>query len=197
MYSKERGFSHPPRAESRVPYTPHRSPRVSVPPNYSGHAIVDGEERPLGSLSTPEADTSKLPSSEPPTPRFDDLPRVSQLGDSHRRQSPTYLPATAYAETVTPPEETADTPSTAPLPHQSPQNTTPAHGAPSNATHPHGAPPTPISPPWRALGTLSLGLEELLLLGLILFLLRENTDCPDRGDLDETVILLGLLLLLG
>ncbi len=197
MYSKERGFSHPPRAESRVPYTPHRSPRVSVPPNYSGHAIVDGEERPLGSLSTPEADTSKLPSSEPPTPRFDDLPRVSQLGDSHRRQSPTYLPATAYAETVTPPEETVDTPSTAPLPRQSPQNTTPAHGAPPNATHPHKTPPTSISPPWRALGTLSLGLEELLLLGLILFLLRENTDCPDRGDLDETVILLGLLLLLG
>lgn len=197
MYSKERGFSHPPRAESRVPYTPHRSPRVSVPPNYSGHAIVDGEERPLGSLSTPEADTSKLPSSEPPTPRFDDLPRVSQLGDSHRRQSPTYLPVTAYAETVTVPEETADTPSTAPLPHQSPQNTTPAHGAPPNATHPHKTPPTSISPPWRALGTLSLGLEELLLLGLILFLLRENTDCPDRGDLDETVILLGLLLLLG
>ena len=197
MYSKERGFSHPPRAESRVPYTPHRSPRVSVPPNYSGHAIVDGEERPLGSLSTPEADTSKLPSSEPPTPRFDDLPRVSQLGDSHRRQSPTYLPATAYAETETPPEETPDTPSTAPLPHQSLQNTTPAHGAPSNATHPHKTPPTSISPPWRALGTLSLGLEELLLLGLILFLLRENTDCPDRGDLDETVILLGLLLLLG
>ena len=197
MYSKERGFSHPPRAESRVPYTPHRSPRVSVPPNYSGHAIVDGEERPLGSLSTPEADTSKLPSSEPPTPRFDDLPRVSQLGDSHRRQSPTYLPATAYAETVTVPEEMADTPSTAPLPHQSPQNTTPAYGAPPNATHPHKTPPTSISPPWRALGTLSLGLEELLLLGLILFLLRENTDCPDRGDLDETVILLGLLLLLG
>jgi len=197
VYSKERGFSHPPRAESRVPYTPRRSPRVSVPPNYSGHAIVDGEERPLGSLSTPEADTSNLPSSEPPTPRFDDLPRVSQLGDSHRRQSPTYLPATAYAETVIPPEETANTPSAAALPHQSPQNTTPTHGAPPNATHPHGTPSNPISPPWRALGTLSLGLEELLLLGLILFLLRENTDCPDRGDLDETVILLGLLLLLG
>jgi hypothetical protein len=42
-----------------------------------------------------------------------------------------------------------------------------------------------------------VGLEELLLLGLILFLLRENGDSPDRGDLDETVILLGLLLLLG
>ncbi len=174
--------------------------RVQVPPNYSGHAIVDGEERPLGSPFTPDPDASPtldLPTAEQPTPRFDDLPRVSQLGDSHRRQTPSYLPATAYAETVTPPEETVDTPSTAPLPHQSPQNTTPAHGAPPNATHPHETPPSSISPPWRALGTLSLGLEELLLLGLILFLLRENTDCPDRGDLDETVILLGLLLLLG
>ena len=33
-------------------------------------------------------------------------------------------------------------------------------------------------------------------LGLILFLLREG-EGEDRGDLDETVILLGLLLLLG
>jgi hypothetical protein len=42
-----------------------------------------------------------------------------------------------------------------------------------------------------------IGLEELLLAGLILFLLRENETCAERGDLDETVILLGLLLLLG
>jgi hypothetical protein len=42
-----------------------------------------------------------------------------------------------------------------------------------------------------------LGLEELLILGLILFLLRESGECEDRGDLDETVILLGLVLLLG
>jgi hypothetical protein len=51
--------------------------------------------------------------------------------------------------------------------------------------------------PFRFLSGQGLGLEELLLLGLILFLLRENGDTPDRGDLDETVILLGLLLLLG
>jgi hypothetical protein len=42
-----------------------------------------------------------------------------------------------------------------------------------------------------------LGMEELLILGLILFLLRESGDSEDRGDLDETVILLGLLLILG
>ena len=40
-----------------------------------------------------------------------------------------------------------------------------------------------------------LGTEEWLLIGLILLLLREAG--PDRGDLDETVILLGLLLLGG
>ena len=204
VYSKDRGITHPehPRAMGDRAPSYRQSPRerVQVPPNYSGHAIVDGEERPLGSSFASDSDalpSLDLPAAEQPTPRFDGLPRVSQLGDSHRRQSPTYLPATAYAETVTPPEETADTPSTAPLSHQSPQNTTPAHGAPTNATHPHGTPPSPVSSPWRALGTLSLGVEELLLLGLILFLLRENTDCPDRGDLDETVILLGLLLLLG
>ena len=37
----------------------------------------------------------------------------------------------------------------------------------------------------------------LWILGLILFLLHESGDCEDRGDIDETVILLGLLLLLG
>ena len=42
-----------------------------------------------------------------------------------------------------------------------------------------------------------IGLEELLLLGLILFLLHECGDGEERGDLDETVVLLGLLLLLG
>lgn len=40
-----------------------------------------------------------------------------------------------------------------------------------------------------------LGTEEWLLIGLILLLLREAG--PDRGDLDETVILLVLLLLGG
>ena len=188
MYSKERGLTHPPRLENRSPYTPHRAPRVSVPPNYRGHAIVDGEERSLGSLFTPATDVPSggdLPPSEQPVPRFDDLPRVSQLGDSHRRQTPTYLPAPAYAEVTDSPEETA-LPESGTAPHRSPQNTTAAHKTPLPA----------IPLPRHSLGTLSWGLEELLLLGLILFLLMENSDCPDRGDLDETVILLGLLLLL-
>ncbi len=40
-----------------------------------------------------------------------------------------------------------------------------------------------------------LGTEEWLLIGLIFLLLREAG--PERGDLDETVLLLGLLLLGG
>ncbi len=219
VYSKERGFTHPPRLENRSSYPLHRAPRVSVPPNYRGHAIVDGEERPLGSLFAPETDApsgSDLPSDEQPVPRFDDLPRVSQLGDSHRRLAPSYLPADAYTEVTDSPVE-ADLPESGTAPHRPPQNTTAAHKTPQNATSPHDAPPISphfhksppissrphesplpaISLPRHPLGTLSVGLEELLLLGLILFLLRENGDTPDRGDLDETVILLGLLLLLG
>ena len=42
-----------------------------------------------------------------------------------------------------------------------------------------------------------IGTEELLILGLILFLLLEGGEGEDKGDLTETVILLGLLLMLG
>ena len=41
------------------------------------------------------------------------------------------------------------------------------------------------------------GLEELLLLGLIFFLLKEGENQSERGDLDETVILLAFLLFCG
>ena len=196
MYSKEKGFTHAPAGEI-LHRRPHRAPRVSVPPNYRGHAIVDGEECPLGSLNGdhPHAPAKELATPDAPVPRFDDLPRVSQLGDSHRRQTPTYLPAPAYAEVTDSPEET-DLPESGTAPHRSPQNTTAAHTTPQNTASPHETPLPAISLPRHSLGTLSWGLEELLLLGLILFLLMENSDSPDRGDLDETVILLGLLLLL-
>ena len=196
MYSKEKGFTHAPAGEI-LHRRPHRAPRVSVPPNYRGHAIVDGEERPLGSLNGdhPHAPAKELAAPDAPVLRFDDLPRVSQLGDSHRRQTPTYLPAPAYAEATASPEET-DLPASGTAPHRPPQNTA-AHGTPQNTASPHESSPPVVPLPRHSLGTLSLGLEELLLLGLILFLLMENSDCSDRGDLDETVILLGLLLLLG
>ena len=46
----------------------------------------------------------------------------------------------------------------------------------------------------------SLGITaglNILLLGLILLLLHESAGNEDRGDLDQTVLLLGLLLFLG
>jgi hypothetical protein len=196
VYSKDRGITHRelPRftGDPAPSYRQSTPERVQVPPNYSGHAIVDGEERPLGSLPVPEPPPS-LPVPEAPTPRFDGLPQVSVLGD---RRQPRGIPAApVYAEVTATPEET-EPPESGTAPHRSPQNTTAAHGTPKNAASPHETPLPAISLPRHSLGTLSWGLEELLLLGLILFLLMENSDCPDRGDLDETVILLGLLLLL-
>ena len=187
MYSKDRGIIHrelPRFTGDRAPSYRQSAPeRVQVPPNYSGHAIVDGEERPLGSLPAPEPPPS-LPMPEAPTPRFDGLPQVSVLGD---RRQPRGIPAVpAYAEVTATPEET-----------EPPESGIAAHGTPQNTTAAHATPLPAISLPRHSLGTLSRGLEELLLLGLILFLLMENSDCPDRGDLDETVILLGLLLFLG
>ncbi len=195
MYSKERGFSRPPAGGGGV-HRPSRTPRVSVPPNYSGHAIVDGEERPLGTLleDTPAMEDR----ADVPTPRFDGLPRVSELGGESRR-SP---------RTISAPFDVAETPT---LP---PDGQRMEHGDRREGEHPAGsyavdapASATPAVPkdsdrpsatgPLRFLSGQGLGLEELLIMGLILFLLRENSECEERGDLDETVILLGLLLLLG
>ena len=180
VYSKEKGITSPP-AEAYA-RRPGRTPRVSVPPTYRGHAIVDGEERPLGLWE----DARPRPAADVPVPRFDDLPRVSSLGDGHRHPPPAY-----------------------PILH----GDDPDHGEADRLrgdgvredacvaeTESFHSPPqdrSPAAPPRRFGGTLSLGLEELLLMGLILFLLREGETCSDRGDLDETVILLGLLLLWG
>ena len=192
MYSKDRGVTydvHQPLPRREPAYRQPGRARMQVPPNYSGHAIVDGEERPLGQIH--EADPpSEAPSSDAPTPRFDDLPRVSDLGDSHRRPSVRTVPATFEEKQEA---ETADE-------SVVPQDAVPARpmAAPTSA-----AVATPVSLR-HGLFDLSkfpfghgIGFEELLILGLILFLLHESGECEDRGDIDETVILLGLLLLLG
>ena len=154
MYSKDRGITrpaHPRLMGDRAPsYRQGPRERVQVPPNYSGHAIVDGEERPLGSSFTSDSDalpSLDLPAAEQPTPRFDDLPRVSQLGDSHRRQTPTYLPAPAYAEVTDSPEET-DLPESGTAPHRIPPPTE-HRKIPHPPTNPH----PPSSP---SLGILSV-----------------------------------------
>ena len=193
MYSKEKGFTKAPVVEGYA-RRPGRTPRVSVPPNYRGHAIVDGEERGLGVSedAAVRSASNLLPSTDTPVPRFENLPRISRLGDSRHDRPPSYLPSyggytvSDYGEGSTRPQEDE------------------ASGeayAPSADDGDEGGRlpslPAPPPPPRRFGGILSLGLEELLLLGLILFLLREGETCSDRGDLDETVILLGLLLLLG
>ena len=175
VYSKERGFTAPPMGAAQ---RPSRTPRVSVPPNYSGHAIVDGEERARGDLhrDAPGAEGR----GDAPTLRFDDLPRVSELGGEMRRVPRTLSPV--ETEPIIPTDEEHSSTEVRALP--------PPHPA-------EGEGKSPPSSPLRFLSGQGIGLEELLLAGLILFLLRENETCAERGDLDETVILLGLLLLLG
>lgn len=201
MYSKDRGFTHrmsQPTAGDRSPsYRQNPPERVRVPPNYSGHAIVDGEERSLGSVLSPDSDTppaAELPITEQPTPRFDGLPCVSDLGDSHRH-APRTLPASfAVTEDASPPppaEEERSAGIGMSADAEEPPRATSA--PPSAETSARGQ---SLLPSTRSLLGNGLGLEELLILGLILFLLREG-EGEDRGDLDETVILLGLLLLLG
>lgn len=204
MYSKDRGFTYDrpnsfPHRESTYRQPAYRQPayrqpdrpRMQVPPNYSGHAIVDGEERPLGHMAEVES-PEEPPTPDLPTPHFDGLPRVSDLGDNHRRPSVRTVPAT-FEEPAGEGEDMEYTP-----PKEAPLPETPA---------PVAAPSAPVSVPAPERGGLfdlsrfpfghGIGFEELLIIGLILFLLHENASCAERGDLDETVILLGLILLLG
>ncbi len=156
-----------------------RSGRVEVPPGYSGHAIVDGEERPLGG-DTPEArgTVDELPREPTPEPRFDGLPRVSEAGMSLGR-APERRTVEAEA-----PEETAASGGAAM-----------SDGA--MAALPAARPGGGLFDPSHFPFGHGFGIEELLLLGLMLLLLHEVHDGDDRGDLDETVILLGALLLAG
>ncbi len=235
MYSKDRGITHrestlsfgnrPPPGDRQPAYRQSRPERVQVPPNYSGHAIVDGEERPLGSMIPVEPDPAHtadpLPIPDTPIPRFDGLPRVSDLGDT-RRHAPRTLPA-SFEVREEPSEDRLSEGrlSEGRLSENRPSENRSSEGHPFEDYPPeervgtNREPPIPLAPPpspppadrpsrglslpdpSRFLAGHGFGLEEILILGLILFLLRENGDCDDRGDLDETVVLLGLLLLLG
>lgn len=211
MYSKDTGITREvgqPFPRRQPAYRQPDRPRMQVPPNYSGHAIVDGEERPLGQIQEAESAPESV-TAEGPTPRFDDLPRVSDLprgGDSHRRPQVRTVPATfeesaleAYEERTEPAIPSDAVPATPAAVPPAPTATVVgpmAAVAGSTVAKPASAP--------RGLFDLSrfpfghgIGFEELLILGLILFLLHESGECEDRGDIDETVILLGLLLLLG
>ena len=209
MYSKERGYTQePPPTPRRPMYRQPNRPHMQVPPNYNGHAIVDGEERPLGHVEEEEFVTD-LPAPDGPTPCFDDLPRISELprgneplresGDTRRR--PTVMSAPYAMEGMPQEDYENDTlaDESALGAGEAKEEAESAEDASIAAT----AQPTALPRP-RGLFDLAhfpfghgIGWEELLIIGLIWFLLRESTACEERGDLDETVILLGLLLLLG
>ena len=205
MYSKERGYVSEPPVIRHPSYRQPQRPRMQVPPNYSGHAIVDGEERPLGRVETPDPSVESAPA-EGPVPRFDDLPRVSELGESRYRPPtltlPTPLGDSAEWEDSPLPDEGDNDPAD-PVPEDAEEDdsstvTTSATPSPPSETNRGGHPSPSLFSLSRFPFGHGIGWEELLIMGLIWLLLHENAaDGRDRGDLDETVILLGLLLLLG
>ncbi len=168
--SRPRG-DHPP--QETVLRTPSYHRPVRVPANYSGNAVVDGEARPLGEGNAEEflyvAD--RRPGGVPDTtPHFDGLPQVREL-----------IPSVEH-------EQEPDKGTTIPM-------MLPASDSESTDT------PTDSSPLRRLFDGShfpfghGMGSDEWLLLGLILFLLHESDG--ERGDLDETLLLLGLLLFCG
>ncbi len=172
------GFPPTPRAQV------YRKP-MEVPPGYSGHAIVDGEDR--WGQAVPSASTASLPAPASPVPRFDDLPRISESGarrrdPMHLSEKPPVLSVPLDAEQLAPAASpTVDASSTA------------GTDALADAHAPRRS--SLFDPAHFPFGH-GLGFDEWLLLGLILLLLHEGRD-GERGDLEETVILLGLLLLGG
>ena len=212
MYSKDRGVTYREGvSHGRSPaYRQPVRPRMQVPANYRGNAIVDGEERPLGHM----ADHSPVPdggdpsmTAEAPVPTFDHLPRVSELGRASRPRSEAgYLPepaimapADSFFETRA---EAAAEAAAVPAAEEScaPLDAEVAETALGSVTSRVDAAATRLFAADRFPFGHGLGFEELLILGLILLLLYENADRGDRfdrGDLDETLILLGLLLFLG
>ncbi len=200
MYSKAHSPRPPRPPMPRTPYGgsmtggPSYRQRVRVPPNYSGNAIVDGEERtpgmPVGVAGEASAGgeealryvADRRPGEPPdePRPYFDTLPRV---GVSSGHRSGYFVEAEASSEADAPtvgdePSEQDDRSSAAAV-----SVVPPARRSVLDSTHfPFGH---------------GIGSEELLLLGLMYFLFREGALSGERGDLDETLILLGILLLCG
>ncbi len=194
-------------------------PLVQVPPGYRGHAVADaryapppdGEARSDTPAGGKQGDLTGLQDAGLEgvlrkglaVPRFDDLPRVSELGGHSLHNavgSPAFPPGARSGDHAAPQSDSAphwefdyedgrpfDAPPGAPLavaqPEVAPSPDRPRHAVFDAGHFPFGH---------------GLGFDEILILGLILLLLRENEpDSADRGDLDETLLLLGLLLFLG
>lgn len=237
MYARNRGTSPMTRnmgAGRRMPPSPDRQPayrqKVRVPPNYSGNAVVDDGERLdlTAAVSPPHpVDPVDRPTTSPggsvggntatPEPRFDDLPRVSDLGGT---PTPRWSPPENWRgaddeddDDRLPPDTYHDggdddmTGAYASPAYDDPDwgdRSGDDRGLPSVAAARSGdSAYQAASSPTGRLSLLDpshfpfghgLGFDELFLLGLIFFLLMENDDQGTKGDLDETVLLLGLLL---
>lgn len=166
---------------SRVPYTPRgsgndirREPSYrrgsGLPPNYSGTAF---RVHPVtGDVTGADTITGALPRrpEDDNVPRFDDLPRVSRVSSAADPPfaSPEAPPEGSFSETAA------------------------SGGAGEIIAGADGS--AGISDDRRAPPGHGIGYEEMLLLGLIFFLAKES---DGEGDLKETLLLLGLLLLGG
>ena len=147
---------------------------VQVPPNYSGSAFPFSPDDLSAGAPAP---SSALPVEPPPRPDFRGLPQIGTFSRGDDRQ-------------------TQDAP---PPPAAPPVNGDDA-GCPPPAPAPVPA-PRPSAPPLFdgthfPLGH-GLGQEEIVLIGLCLLLLHEGSESGGGGDLWETLLLLGALLLCG
>ena len=162
-------FNDKPRAPAGAPPAgmPSYRQRVRVPPGYKGLASVDGEERLPG--TEPARDTPPAEGSPHGV-----LPENRDFG--HDAAEPRFDGLDRVSE----------------LPNRDKIPLPVAYTPQPSAQRKEGGGLFDLShfPFGHGLGT-----EEWLLIGLIFLLLREAG--PDRGDLDETVLLLGLLLLGG
>ena len=150
-----------------------RDRNVQLPPNYSGSAFSFDPGSPHADSPRPPA---PLPSEQTPRPDFRGLPQIGTLTHGDDRQ-----------------------PQDAPLPAPPPV-TGDDSGCPPPAPAPVPA-PRPSAPPLFdgthfPLGH-GLGQEEIVLIGLCLLLLHEGSESGSGGDLWETLLLLGALLLCG
>ena len=168
MYSRTPDV--PPRAVGEPSYR--RAPSVLVPPNYSGNAFpafAQGDAGGEPPTRKPLTLSGPPAPADAPQPDFRDLPQVSRLPRRDVDPAPPPALPDAPRSENTPPGP----PEPRPVPEQSP------------------APSRPV--PLRGLGQ-----EEIVILGLCLLLLHEDTDESGGhgggNDLWETLLLLGALL---
>lgn len=165
---------------SRIPHTPRwggsdirREPSYrrgdGLPPNYSGTAFQVNPA--AGDIVNTDAIAESLPRrpEDDNTPRFDGLPRASRLPTTAPTASVSMIEGTATDRTLDRAEDSDES--------------AVARGGLSSLLDGRHFP----------LGH-GIGYEEMLLLGLIFFLAKEG---DGEGDLNETLLLLGLLLLGG